>query len=191
MSIRLSAALMLSLVACGANGGNEIHRDNDLKSVASFQIESSSGSLDGIRVGMSKRDLMSLNYSFTRRSITMEGDEYDVIDVLTEKDVTIECVLNYGKVEIFSTISRLVHDEKKIGVGSTLAELRSAYPLGRVLVGDEDGRYANFVNGSRVIFEINKDEIDSSCFESPQGACDLDSNLKVVKVVVNLSVASP
>lgn len=177
--------LALILAACGASNEEVISQEGKSSEKGGAGINSSLGSLADIRTGMTEEDLLSLGYPSSRRSVVLEGDEYTVFDVAISKDVSVECLLDSGKVEIFSVTADAVRDEKGMGVGSSLFELEHAYPQGKVLVGDEDGRYANFVYGSRVVFELDQDAIDLQCFEPRQVACDIDSNTEVVRVVVN------
>lgn len=177
--------LVLILTACGASNGEVISQEGKSSDKGGASINSSLGSLADIRTGMTEEDLLSLGYPSSRRSVVLEGDEYTVVDVAISKDVSVECLFDSGKVEFFSVTAVAVRDEKGMGVGSSLFELKHAYPQGKVLIGDEDGRYANFVNESRVVFELDQDAIDLQCFESHQEACDIDSSIEVVRVVVH------
>jgi len=177
--------LGLILVACDASNGEVISQVGKSSDKEEVRINSSLGTLADIRTGMTEEELWSLGYPSSRRSVVLEGDEYKVVDVVISDDVSVECLLDAGIVELFSITSAAVRDENGMGVGSSLFELKNAYPQGKVLVGDEDGRYASFVYGSRVVFELDQDAIDLQCFEPRQVGCDIDPNTEVVRVVVN------
>lgn len=102
----------------------------------------------------------------------MEGEEYVTVNVTLDGQVAIDCIL--GSVDRFSTASLLVRDEQGVGVGTALHELKATYPGGRLLVGDEDGRFASFVNGSKVVFSLEKSKIDDLCFDAPTEKCEID-----------------
>ncbi|RNF86352.1 hypothetical protein EER27_02735 [Lysobacter psychrotolerans] len=152
-----------------------------------YVIDSSVGSLKGIYVGMSESELSSLRYSESRGVANFEGEEFVTVNVALDGRVSLDCVLNEdGSVYRFSTVSPLVRDEKGLGVGTALYELKAAYPEGKFLVGDEDGRFASFVNGSRVIFSLGKERIDELCFDEPTAKCEVDEKgVKVERVVVS------
>lgn len=185
MNVRTLYLPMLFLVACDVSGEGRVLQDEGLEEPASLSINSSSGTLADIYVGMKESDLLTLGYQSSRRNVVIESDNYTVIDVALEKDVTVECVIYSGELVEFSASSTKMRDERNIGVGSKLHELERAYPNGRLLVGDEDGRYANFVNGTRVVFELSQAAIDLHCFEPHKSNCEIDPNTEVVRVVVN------
>lgn len=189
MSGKFVLVLALMLAACGVSSEGGMPQRESANKEDFFGIESSLGTFAGIHVGMAEDDLLSLGYPVSHRSVVLEGDEYAIVDVTIKEDVNVECLLDSGRVEKFSVTANSVRDENAVGVGSKLSELRHAYPQGRLLVGDEDGRYANFVNGSRVVFELDQEGIDLRCFESPGVSCDIDPDTEVVRVVVNAGPA--
>lgn len=155
--------------------------------VGAYVIDSSVGSLKGIYVGMSESELSSLGYPESRGAVILEGEEYVTVNVALDEQVVLDCILDGdGSVDRFSTASLLVHDEQGVGVGTALHELKATYPKGRFLVGDEDGRFASFVNGSKVIFSLDKSKIDDLCFDEPTEKCEIDEQeVKVERVVVS------
>lgn len=185
MKNRITVLLATYLVACGVSGGKGQLEERPANKASSYEINSSRGSLKDIHVGMSESELLSLNHPGSRRSVVLEGDEYPVIDLKIGDNITLECLIATGKLYSFSTTAINVRDENNAGVGTSLSELKISYPKGKVAIGDEDGRYANFINGSRVVFQLDQSEIDRKCFDAPQSACAVDERTKVVKVVVN------
>lgn len=128
---------------------------------------------------------MALGLPTTSRSVIQEGDSYEVIDAMIGIGVSVECLIDSGQIYSLTVTSQLVRDEKGMGVGSTLSELRGSYPSGRLLVGEEDGRFANFVNGSKVVFALQQEAIDPTCFEPMSTECAGGGEVAVMKVVVN------
>lgn len=174
--------LIFLLCACGSND-QELGVKSD---PGAYVIDSFSGSLKGIHLGMSESELSSLSYPKSRGSVILEGDEYVTINVELAGPVVLECILDgAGNVYKFSTTSALVRDENGFGVGTPLHELKAKYPDGKSLVGDEDGRFASFVNGSKVIFSLDKRNIADVCFDEPTEKCEIDDKIEVDEVVVS------
>lgn len=176
---------VLMLAACGAASQGPTPRAVDEGSTDALMIDTSAGKVGDIRIGMTEAELATLGHAMTRRSIMMEGDEYPVIDVAIREGVIAECLLDAGKVERCSTRSPGLRDEQGLGVGSRYSGLMHAYPKGKLLIGDEEGRYANFVTGSRVVFELDRKNIDLRCFDPGASPCDVDPGTAVARIVVH------
>ncbi|NYF36572.1 hypothetical protein [Stenotrophomonas sp. JAI102] len=173
----------LAMVASGCRGEATRRADE-------AAINSSLGSVANIRTGMSSADLSALGLPMRFRSVLMEGDSYAVVDAVIESGAVVECLMESGKVYSLTVTSPLPRDEEGMGVGSTLSELRATYPAGRLLIGDEDGSFANFVNGTNVVFGLRQDMFDPKCFDSMAMECAEPKEVAVVKVVVNSGPAN-
>lgn len=183
---RSIVAAIFSLSACGSQGQHGGQADVVESTSAHYVVDSAAGSLRGIYVDMSQEELSSLGYPTSTGSVVLEGDEYTTVDVELDEQIVIEGLIDFsGHLYQFSTTSESVRDERGVGVGTSLLELRQSYPEGRLFVGDEDGRYASFVNGSKVIFFLEKDLIDDACFDEPSKKCEVNDQVKVEKLVVN------
>lgn len=190
MKIIFGGAWVLMLVACSPapSGVLDVAKQAPDEAVASTAgIDARSGSLAGLRTGMTKDQLLATGYPIVERPIMQEGEQYMVMDVSLPDGLVVECWLDGGRIERLRTIAEGFEDEKGRGVGSTLAALKAAYPDGRLVTGNEDGRhYANFVNRSKVVFEMDMAALPQACFhDESSAACDARPDVRVHGVVVH------
>lgn len=181
-------ALMLTACSPAPSGVLEgaKHAPIEATSLAAADIDASHGSIAGLRTGMTKDQLVATGHAIIERLVMQEGDEYVVMDVSLGDDVIIECWFDDGRVERLRTTAEGMSDQKGIGIGSTLAELKVAYPGGRLIVGNEDGRrYAKFVSHSRVVFEMDMDALPQACFHDESVGCDMRPDLRVRGIVMH------
>ncbi|MFL9582642.1 hypothetical protein [Stenotrophomonas sp. AB1(2024)] len=194
MKIISGGAWVLMLVACSPAPSDvlDVAKHAPTEAVPLFAgIDASSGSLGGLRTGMTKDQLFATGHPLIERSVMQEGDEYVVMDVSLPGGLVVECWFDDGRIERLRTIAEEFEDEKGIGVGSTLAALKAAYPDGRLVTGSEDGKhYANFVNRSKVVFEMDMAALPQACFHDESTGCDARPDLRVHGVVVHSGPSS-
>lgn len=190
MKIIFGTAWALMLAACSPAPSEVLegakHAPIETTFLAAAGIDASHGSIAGLRTGMTKDQLVATGHAIIERLVMQEGDEYVVMDVLLGDGVIVECWFDDGKIDRLRTTAEGMSDEKGIGVGSTLAELKVAYPDGHLIAGSEDGqRYANFVSHSRVVFEMDMDVLPQACFHDESVGCDTPLELRVRGVVIH------
>jgi len=96
-----------------------------------------------------------------------EGGPYKVYTIATREGVRVELQFEgdgglYGA----DTESTNAVAQKGIGVGSTLAEVKRAWPNGEFMFGFADGRYVTFVTGTNVLFRFNPDDLPPGAFDA-------------------------
>ena len=195
MKIVSGAVLAMMLAACSPAPSDVLevakHAPIEAAPLVAAGIDASYGSIAGLRTGMTKDQLVATGYAIIERSVMQEGDEYVVMDVSLRDGLIVECWFDDGRIERLRTTAEGMSDEKGIGVGSTLAALKAAYPGGRLITGNEDGRrYANFINRSRVVFEMDMDALPQACFHDESVGCDARPDLRVRGVVVHSGPSS-
>jgi hypothetical protein len=177
--------LAVLLSACGAQSQGARPGVAEANQKA-YVIDSLLGRVGDIHLGMSESELIALGYPAVRKPVVLEGDSYVEIDVKISERAALACLFDSsGSLYRFSTTSVAVRDEHGSGVGIMLRDLKQRNPAGKVLIGDEDGRYANFITGSKVIFQLDQNRIGDTCFDASAQGCDIDDQTAVTKLVVD------
>lgn len=170
-SKRVTAALIIFAVCgCSREGNARQKNENVVAGPSVISLDSSAGDVLGVRVGMTEEQLIALSYPVFISSITEEGDEYRTIRVTLPEGVVIDTIFSSGTLHRFVVTSPKVRDRLDSGVGTTLGELRKKYPGGKLFIGYEGVKHANFVSGSKVIFRLDMNEIDERCFDDVAGS---------------------
>ncbi|MCC4601678.1 hypothetical protein [Xanthomonas melonis] len=169
---------------------DEVHSSQKGVGPAVLGLDTIHGSIADLRVSMTREQLVATGHPIIERSVMQEGDEYIVIEVLLHKDLVIECWFDGGGIERLRTTAKGISDERGISVGSTLAMLKTSYPGGRLITGNEDGRrYANFINNSRVVFEMELGALPQACFSEEHLECEAPPELRVRGITVHAGPA--
>jgi len=190
--VKNNYAVLLGIVlsGCGADvsqvsaGSGAWHTGVSPTQPSDWTLDPVSGSFGLLEVGISKQKVISLDLPMKWRGEEQEGVTYEVVTVNAPGDITIECVLSDNIVYRCSSESQRLRDPAGMGVGSSLRELKKAYPQGRLLVTYENGKNANFVLGGRMMFSMDVRLVNDECFELEQCVFDEDA-LRAVRVVIN------
>lgn len=146
---------------------------------------SRTGEIGQISPGMSQEKFIKAAKSYFRSKVIEEGDEYDRIEADIGHGIIIEGTFDEsGNLARYRTKSKLITDESGSGPGTTLGTLRIRHPTGRFIMGDEDGRYANFyIPSSFIVFEIDRTQIPLDCFD-PGSHCVVAPQTRVTAIFV-------
>ena len=149
-----------------------------------YVVDSEAGSVAGIVVGMTEAQIRESGWPYETRFENLEGDEYKIYDIRLTGGALLKLTL-----DLENTLYRIesssveIRDEHGLGVGSTLSKLKDSYPDGRFIKGNAEGRYANFLTGTRLIFYFNPDDLIRTCFEEI-GNCPVDESIMVETVAI-------
>lgn len=149
-----------------------------------YVIDSEAGGVAGIAVGMTETELREAGWPYEARTEIQEGDEYKIYDIRLTADAWLECTLDLENILAgIESRSSEVRDKHGLGVGSTLGELKQAYPSGRMIKGIAEGRYASFVTDTRLIFRFDPNDLDDACFDHRQ-ECAIDDSMAVQAIAI-------
>lgn len=186
--IAIVALTILATFGCSRESSADQHSGSLKAGTSVFSLDSSAGDVAGVRVGMTEDQLMALGYPMLVSSVIEEGDEYRAIRVTLPEGVMLEALFASGTLHRFVVTSPAVRDRRNLGIGTTLGELMESYPSGRLFIGYEGVKHANFVSGSKVIFRLDMNAIAEKCFDdaSRNDAC-VGRDVRVESLVVDIA----
>jgi len=182
--------IMLVMSNCVASGSN--HTQNSKKFTANkkvnsdkFIIDGQSGSIAGISVGMTEKQIQQSGWPYKIRYENQEGDEYKIYDIVLAKSIILSCTMDYdNKIYRITSKSDGLYDDFSLGINSKLGELKKFYPSGKFIHGFADGRYANFITGTHLKFYFNPDDLDEVCYEEISN-CPIDNTIRVKVIALD------
>ena len=120
----------------------------------------------GIPIDLTLADLKRLRFPTKVRYERGEDSQYSVYRVSAHDGVHIELTFDSdGKLSRADTKSSKAIGPKGIRVGSLLSEVRSAWPNGKLLYGNEDGAFVTFVTGTNVLYLFDPNEMPPQAFD--------------------------
>ncbi|HEX6741262.1 MAG TPA: hypothetical protein VF079_05645 [Sphingomicrobium sp.] len=120
----------------------------------------------GVPVNLTRAGLKRLPFRVKRGHKSSEGIEYAIYKISAPKGVQVEVTFeDGGKLSEAETESPNATAQKGIGVGSTLAEVKAAWPHGMFMYGFADGRYVTFVTGTNVLLRFDPDDMPLGSFD--------------------------
>lgn len=146
--INFILALTLGLLACNAKQVDKAKISNDsIKTTISTSTTDfiTNKSVDGVIIGEKIADFISeirQRYSVKKEKIQLEGDSYDIYNVYDKGQKIYSVEPNTDKPDIIDRIwvyGTKFKTEKGIGVGSTLAEIKSKYHVESISTEGEGG----------------------------------------------------
>jgi len=185
-SIMISWILVLfSVGGCTANEPPKLTKSTEVNKAAnSYVIDAQAGSIAGLTVGMTETQIREAGWPFETRFQNLEGDEYKIYDINLAEGIALKCTLDLdGVLARIESSSVEVQDQHGLGTGSRLSELKRSYPTGRLIKGTAEGRFANFLTGTRLIFYFNHTDLEESCFDYQQ-ECTIDESIMVKSVAI-------
>ena len=143
-------SLMNSLVLSASFFGENV--DHRAKDQPELVVRSSEASIGDVSVGMTRADLEERSISYESDTRLLEGDKYNILRISLDGEEVVALMNLEGKIHRLETSSAGLRDRCGVGVGSSFSEVRGAYPQGRMVIEYADGRVANYVTGTHLIF---------------------------------------
>lgn len=138
-----------------------------------------------MRLGMTREDVEAIDLELAWGETTLEGDTYPIVVVRLPNRAYFTGIFDLdGRLHRMYTTEATIRDTRGLGVGSTLAQVRSAYPEGRLVLAEADGLHANYATGTHILFGFEPGDIPAECYDDPAN-CDVPSSIVVIRMSVN------
>lgn len=123
----------------------------------------------GIPIDVTRASLERLHLPVTTRyesaAEARDGDPSPIYTVTAANGIEVELIFEQdGKLYEARTRSPNALGPKQVGVGSTLANVKSAWPAGEFFFGFADGAYVTYATGTNVILRFNPDDMPPGAF---------------------------
>jgi hypothetical protein len=120
----------------------------------------------GVPVNLTRAGLKRLPFHVAKRIERPEDTPLAVYTIAAQEGVRLEVTFEHdGTLYGADTESPNAHGPKGLGVGSTLAELKAAWPKGVLLFGFEDGYFVTYVSGTNVLFRFKPADMPFGAFD--------------------------
>lgn len=137
-----------------------------------------------LRIGMPLEELKAQTVQIDWSTRNLEGADYQVATVTLETDQKVSGIFDAeGNIYSIEADTPGITDNNGIGVGAPLSDVQAAYPDGRLIIGLEEGRYANYLTGGMLVIQFNPDDLDDTCFAVPAD-CSPPATLPARKLVL-------
>lgn len=123
----------------------------------------------GVPMTLTKDGLKDLPFAVKEVQTQSEGIDDTEYAITTRGNVVVQVSFDDdGKLHGAKSDSPHARDAHGVGVGSTLAEVKAAWPTGSFIYGMVHGGYATFITGSNILYRFDPDDM-------PKGAFDLET----------------
>ncbi|MEO5774940.1 MAG: hypothetical protein ABIQ32_12605 [Sphingomicrobium sp.] len=121
----------------------------------------------GVTVNLTRSGLKRLPYRVTAvHHPEGEGDAYTSYKIRADGGVVVEVTFDDdGKLYSGHTKSANALGPRGIGVGSTLAQVKAAWPTGTLLYGFEDGAFVTYSTAANVLFRFDPKDMPPGAFD--------------------------
>jgi hypothetical protein len=135
----------------------------------------------GVPINLTVSGLKKLPFHKKRRFDTGEGSREPYYTINARNGVEVKVKFDGNRLYLAETISRNAVGPKNIGVGSYLSDVKTAWPMGKLLYGAEDGRFATYTTGTNILYLFDPNDLPSRAFEVPRQDIEIP-NIRVQKI---------
>lgn len=119
----------------------------------------------GIPIGLTVRGLKSLPFSVKIGRQMGEGGTYTTAVIIAKQSIEAKAEFDSNrKLELLSTNSHNAVDHKGIRPGSSLVDVETAWPNGKLYYGIADGRYVRYITNTNVVYNLNPNDLNPQAF---------------------------
>ena len=188
----LTLVLVLGLFACNAKQVDKAKISNDsIKTTISTSKTDfiTNKSVDGVTIGEKTTDFVSIvrqRYTVKKEKMQLEGDSYDIYNVYDKGHKIYSVEPDFDKPDSILRIwicGKEFKTERGIGVGSTLADIKSKYHVESISTEGEGGLQI-LVKEISVAFIMDNSKLPKDWWEKTDNK-EIPESLPIEKIIIN------
>jgi hypothetical protein len=90
-----------------------------------------------------------------------EGKE-DIYKIIAKNGVDLNVEFDSGKLYLIETASTTAVGPRGIRIGSSLSDVKKAWPAGKLIYGSEEGRFVTYITGTNVLYLFDPKGVPST-----------------------------
>lgn len=135
----------------------------------------------GVPLNLTVSGLKRLPFSVKVGYRMGEAGREAIYRVKAANNVEMEIHFDTGRIYMAETVSLNAVGPKCIGVGSLLSDVKAAWPMGKLIYGEEEGGFVTYVTGTNVLYIFDPKDMPPSALANGRKNVEVP-NMRVQKI---------
>lgn len=179
---RFFTLLALSLAGCVAASDSNTAARATARAAVQVASNGDVESFYGVPTSLTVSGLKRLSYPVVTGQEMAEGALETFYMITGIRGVEIKVVFrDDGKLYLAQSESSNAVGPRGVGIGSSLSQVKAAWPTGKLLYGSEDGQFVTFVTDTNLLYNFDAKDMPPAAFDHPPKKVSVP-NLRVNRI---------